>query len=104
MSNFIEQLYGPILRGPLVAKTNSSTSMFAGVFAVNSGSSTATVSTTLVNSDTLIFLTSYTAQSSHYSIRPNVTSRGPGGSFTVTLDKTTVTSDYQLAWWMALTS
>lgn len=104
MSNPIEQLYGPILRGPLMAKTNSSASLFAGIFAVNSGFSTATVSTNLVNSDSLIFLASYTAQSSHYSIRPNVTSRSPGGSFTVTLDKTTVTSDYQLSWWMALTS
>lgn len=104
MSNSTEQLYSPILRGPLSARTNSNAAAFAGIVSVANGGTTATVSSTLVGSDTLVLMTPFTSVASHYSIRANVTSRSPGGSFTVTLDKATVTADYSLAWVMILTS
>ena len=56
MGGKLEQLFGPIFRGMAATKANSSTVQFAGITTLNSGSTTVTVSTTLVKSDSLFFL------------------------------------------------
>ena len=53
----IEQLFSPTFRGPGMIDTPS-TNPFAGRTTLNSGSTSVTISTAVVNSDSLIFLTS----------------------------------------------
>lgn len=57
MSKPLEMLFGPLLRGQPGTRTSEETNAWAGRTSLGSGSSSVTVSTTLVKSDSLIFLT-----------------------------------------------
>ena len=50
----LEQLFGPMLRGPLSTKANSSANQWAGRTAIASGAVSQVVSTTAVKSNCLI--------------------------------------------------
>ena len=56
MSNQIEQLYGPVLRGDMTTKASSATVQWAGKASIASGDATIVVSITNVCSDSLIFI------------------------------------------------
>jgi len=58
MSGVLEQLFRPLLKGPLRTDATSSATQFAGVTTLNSGSATVTVSTNLVAADSLILFSS----------------------------------------------
>lgn len=49
-----ETFYGPLLKGPMLTPANSAVNQWAGRTTLSSGSATVVVSTTLVNSDSLI--------------------------------------------------
>jgi hypothetical protein len=50
------QIFRGMLRAPLTTKITSSANQWAGMSTINSGSATLVVSTTIVDSDSLIFL------------------------------------------------
>ena len=56
MSIGIEQLFGPHLRGSFLTRTNQETNPWAGRTVLASGSTSVVVSTSLVNSDSIIRL------------------------------------------------
>lgn len=80
-----EVLFGSLVKGPFQVDPSSNASQFVGQVLVASGSATATVSTVLVNSDSLIFLTAVgnasiaSAQSRGFEVR----TMSPGNFFTV---------------------
>ncbi len=53
-TNPLSQLFRPLLRGPMLSRTSGETNPWAGRTNVPSGSATVTVSTALVNSDSII--------------------------------------------------
>lgn len=50
----LEQLFGPVFRGPVLTKINSSPNQWAGRTTLSSGSISQVVSTTAVKSDCLV--------------------------------------------------
>lgn len=99
-----EQLYGPVLRGPMMTDTKSTGSHWAGITSVLSGTTTAVVSTTLANSDSIIHAIGKTILASHQAIVLSVASISPGNSVVFALDRATTTSDYSILWNLIRTS
>jgi len=54
MGTPVEQLFNPLLHGPLTTESNSATVQWAGVTTITTAAATITVSNTLVNSNSLI--------------------------------------------------
>lgn len=81
----LEQLWRAILRGPLTVRAASASNQFAGRTTLASGSATVTISTTVVQSDSIILLTAEAAtnQASGFAKPPEVKSISPGNFFTV---------------------
>ncbi len=82
----LEQLFGAIFRGAPTTKASSAAGQWAGRTTVPSGSATATVSTTVVNSDSIILLgqVGNANVASGTAIRPfEVKTISPGGYFTL---------------------
>jgi len=87
----LEQLFGAIFRGAPTTRAQSAAGQWAGRTTVPSGSATAVVSTTVVNSDSIILLgqvgnaaVGSTAPGSATSVPPfEVKTISPGGYFTV---------------------
>ncbi len=79
----LEQLWRGQLRGPLLTKAASATNQWAGRTSIASGDATAVVSTTLVNSDSIILLgcESATRQSSGLGQPIEVSCISPGNWF-----------------------
>lgn len=50
----LEQLFGPILRGPLASKANSASGQWAGRTTLGSGATTVVISTTAVRSNCIV--------------------------------------------------
>lgn len=99
-----EQLYGPVLRGPLMTDTKSTGSHWAGISAVLSGTATYVASTTAAASDSIVRFGARTSVASHLAIVLNVGSISPGASVTFALDRATTTSDYTIMWEIVRTS
>lgn len=80
-----ELLRGPLLKGPLMSPVQSGPAQFAGRTSISSGVATVTVSTYVVKSDSLVFLTaqSITNQSSGVSKPIEVRSISDGNFFTL---------------------
>jgi len=81
-TNPIELLFGPNLKGPLLAPTASGTQQFAGRTLISAGSVSVTVSTRMVNSDSIILFGTETGSMSVTSAGPiAVNSKVSGVSF-----------------------
>lgn len=79
-----EQLWRAVLRGPLRTKATSANNQWAGLTAVVSGAATAVVSTTNVDSDSIILATVYgnaTNTASGFNRGWEVKSINPGNAF-----------------------
>lgn len=64
--NYIEFLKRPFLTGPMGTKTQSAADQFAGRTSILSGGTSATVSTRMVNSDSLLQLTPHVALAAEF--------------------------------------
>lgn len=81
-----EQLWRAVLRGPLRTKAQSAVNQWAGLLAIASGGATGVVSTTNVDSDSLIFLALHggaTNTASGFNRAIEVKSINPGNAFVV---------------------
>jgi hypothetical protein len=78
-------LYRQLLRSPLYLPIQSATNQFAGRTVLGSGQATVTVSTTVVDSDSLILLSAEAAtnQASGFARAVEVKSISPGNFFAV---------------------
>ena len=103
-----ELLFKPTLRGPLRTRTNSQEASFwAGRTTLNSGSATSTVSTTLVQSDSIIQygIEANTRQDSGVASPIEVMSIADGVSFTFgTAGGETIARDTTIMWSLMRTS
>ena len=104
----IEVLQRALLRGPLSTRAASHANQWAGRTTLSSGSATAVVSTTIVNSDSLIFFSmeGNANVSSGTAIRPTeVKTISSGGYFTIgTQDGIAIARDTVLMWEIRRTS
>jgi len=102
MALTLEQLWRPIFRGPLQTKTNSQAGQWAGRTTLNSGSVTVVISTTNVNSDSLILtgLVGNANVASGTAIHgTEVKTISPGGYFTLgTMDGIGIARDTIIMW------
>lgn len=79
-----EQLWRAVLRGPLRTKATSQSNQWAGVTAIVSGAATGVVSTTNVDSDSIILMSTYgnaTNAASGFNRGFEVKSINPGNAF-----------------------
>lgn len=99
-----EQHFKPILRGPLTTETASGPSQWSGRINISSGDVTVTVSTTLVNSDSLIFaqIEGNINQSSGVAAPIEVCSIVSGSHFTLTRADGTATTRTVPVMWMLM--
>lgn len=81
----LELMFGPLFKGQTGVKANSASNQFAGQTTLGSGQATVTMSTTAVNSDSLVFLQQMhvTAQASGVARTMAVRSINPGNAFVV---------------------
>lgn len=96
-----EQIYRGMMRGPLTTKASSSSNQWAGRTTIESGSATITVSTTIVDSDSLILLGRQfnTNVLSGQSRALEVKSISPGNFFTLgTSDGVAIARDTAIMW------
>ena len=94
----IELLFRPLMRGPIKTKAVSASNQWAGRTTLGSGSATATVSTTQINSDAIVGLAVECAVPTAYSFSGR--SAIASGTSTVTASTTAVYSgDIILATW-----
>ncbi len=84
----IELLFGPQLKGPLMTEASSSNDQWAGQTAINTAAATATMSTTIVNSDSVILFNIQlaTAQASGTRIGMRIKTISSGNYFQVETD------------------
>lgn len=102
-----ERLFHPHLRGPMLTNANSDDFQWAGRTTLGSGSSTVTVSTAVVNSDSIVLLGSQAAtnQASGVSTPIEVKSINPGNHFILgTSDGDSLSRDTTVMWMVMLTS
>lgn len=80
----LEQLYGPMLHGPINAPVAGN--RFAGRATIGSGGTSVVVSTSLVGSDSLLFVSAQSdiRQASGFGQAVEVATISPGISFTLT--------------------
>lgn len=102
-----ERLFHPNLRGPMLTDANSDDYQWAGRTTLGSGSATVTVSTAVVNSDSLILMGSQAAtnQASGVSTPIEVKSIDPGNHFIIgTADGDALARDTDIMWMVMPTS
>lgn len=85
MANPIETLYGPGFFGPPVMSVASKSNQFSGRTTLSSGSTTVTVSSTVIGSDSILHLAtqSATRQNSGFGQPVEVATISPGNFFTL---------------------
>ena len=98
----IELIFRPHFRGGSITKTTAGAGQAAGITALGSGANTVTVSTTIVNSDSLIWfgIKSSTRIDSGTYFRPvEVSSVVPGVSFAfTTADGANINRNVDIMW------
>lgn len=102
-----EQLTGAMLRAPLSTKAQSASNQWAGLTTILSGVATGVVSTTIVNSDSIISMTprGLTSVLSGQGRAFEVKSISPGNSFVFgTQDGVAVSQDRTMMWIIFRTS
>lgn len=102
--NTAEQIFKGQLRGPLTTKATSSANQWAGRTSVLSGVATATVSTFLVNSDSLIATQGVSAVASNVAQVIKVTSMSDSNYFGFTITPAPVGTDFQIMWQITRTT
>lgn len=100
MTKPLETLFHPLLNGPILTKTASSVNQWAGRLSANSGDTTLTVSTQVVNSDSLIFATYQTSVASNATQALRVSTISPGNFFSVALNPAPVGTDFTIMWFV----
>jgi len=93
MTTPIETLNRPLIKSAPLVDATSSSNQYVGRVAVASGDSTVTVSTQVVNSDSIIMLSYQTMVASHQSLAVSVSTISPGNFVTFALSGATLTSD-----------
>lgn len=105
--NLLELLYGPHLHGALSTDATSHAAQYAGRTTIASGTTSVTVSTAMVNSDSLILMGrefNFTVGSNE-NVSTHVSTINPGNFFTVaTDDNTNVEQDVTIMWLLLPTS
>ncbi len=98
----LEQLFGAVFQGPPTTKANSNASQWAGLTTLNSGSTTAVVSTTNVKSNSIITygVKASTVAASGMALRPiEIVSLSSGNYFTFgSADGIAVAQSIQIMW------
>ena len=93
-----ERYYGGVQIAPFTTRINSAANQWAGRTAVASGIATATVSTTSVKSDCLIFAMGQSAVASNVAQTILVNTISPGNFFTLGIDPAPVGTDFTICW------
>ena len=99
-----EQIYGGMLRGPLTTKAGSAVNQWAGRTAVLSGVATATVSTTVINSDSIILTAFQSSVASNVAQVVRVSSLASGAYFGLQVSPAPVGTDFTITWVIFKTS
>lgn len=99
-----ESLFGPLLNGPLTTKAQSAANQWAGRTAVASGDTTATVSTTTINSDSLVQIAIQSSVGSNVAQVVKVGSINPGNAMVFGVSPAPVGTDFDILWRIDQTS
>lgn len=93
-----EQIFRGNLKGPLTTKATSAANQWAGRTAVTSGVATVTVSTTIVDSDSLIRTSIFSNVASNVAQVVKVHSMTSGAYFGMTITPAPVGTDFAIMW------
>lgn len=104
MPGIAEQIWRGMLRGPFTTKAGSSVNQWAGRTAVASGIATATVSTTVVNSNSIILTAFQSSVASNVAQAIRVSSLASGAYFGLQVSPAPVGTDFVITWVIFKTS
>ena len=93
-----ELIFDGVQRGPLTTRANSSVNQWAGRTAVASGDSTVTVSSALVQSDSIVFTSIKTSTASQQDVVVTVGCVVDSSYMIFTTNNAIIDSDFTIHW------